>query len=87
MPNKKLQTDAVRGVDLCACSLRSHFRTQTTPHTPRLNLALMYKTNVRFLYKRRPLVILIDTFTSVRFGHKAEVQIQKKSYTTSHLEH
>ena len=43
MPNKKLQTDAVRGVDLCACSLRSHFRTQTTPHTPRLNLALGLK--------------------------------------------
>ena len=24
---------------------------------------------------------------TVTFGHKAEVQIQKKSYTTSHLEH
>ena len=35
-----MQSDAVRGVDLCACSLRSHFGTQTTPHTARLMAAL-----------------------------------------------
>ena len=38
--NMAMQIDGVRGVYLCACSLRSHFRIQTTPHTPRLMVAL-----------------------------------------------
>ena len=46
------EADGVRGVDLCACSLRSHFRTQTTPHTPRLKAALYVKDASEYYYSR-----------------------------------
>jgi len=38
--NKAAESNAVRGVYFRARSLRSHFRTQTTPHTAQLTAAL-----------------------------------------------
>ena len=73
-PNNRLQLDSARAVHLCACSQARIVAHKWPAHALRLKRALMYKTNVRFLYKRRPLVILIDTFTSVRFGHSLSVR-------------